>query len=108
MERSRQERADVLRKHLEDNYPKGISITDIQKMLEDRSPSRSSIASVIKTLNPISEWDTEERIHSDRMRHDSVSVYNVREACRAIGQRMMLRYEGAFNETNSLDIVNRL
>ena len=31
------ERADVLRKHLEDNYPKGISITDIQKMLEDRS-----------------------------------------------------------------------
>lgn len=96
------ERADVLRKHLEDNYPKGISITDIQKMLEDRSPSRSSIASVIKTLNPISEWDTEERIHSDRMRHDSVSVYNVREACRAIGQRMMLRYEGAFNETNSL------
>lgn len=42
------ERADVLRKHLEDNYPKGISITDIQKMLEDRSPSRSSIASVIK------------------------------------------------------------
>ena len=96
------ERADVLREHLGDSYPKGISITDMQKMLGDHSPSRSNIATVIKTLDPISEWDTEERIHPDRMRHDSVSVYDVREACRAIGQRMMLRYERVSNETDSL------
>ncbi|PWG62664.1 LAGLIDADG family homing endonuclease [Bifidobacterium callitrichidarum] len=88
-------KADRLRAHLNDEFDRGISDSDIIAMLGDMAPkNHGAFSTMLKKagFEPISYWDENTRVMPDRSGQRSLITFNVRGALIAISIRLLQRY----------------
>lgn len=95
-----QQRASLLRSHLDDEHTQGLSVAEIRNMMGKLAPSTSSLSSMLKGLKPVPLWDEGTRIMPDRSNRRTVRAYNVRGALNAIALRLLQRYNGETPNTD--------
>lgn len=86
-------RTEILRGHLDDKFERGLAVTDIMSMLGDLAPSQASLTTLVRPLTPVSEWDEDTRTLKRGKSVKKYRTYDSRQAIRAIGDRMLIRYE---------------
>ena len=101
-------KAERLRSHLNDNFERGLSDSDIRKMLGDLAPKNTGImVAMLKKggFKPISLWDENTRTMPDRSGTRTYITFNVHGALNALALRLMQRYTGEVPTTDHSEQV---
>lgn len=91
------EKARILRTHLSDEFDRGLSITDIQNMLDTdtlKRPTKSTLQSLIASfhLDTVSDYDYYETTRKAVENNRETNTYEIHDALQALANRLLLMY----------------